>query len=78
MESADGESAINQRKMHMLTVIQLDGTVVPTEQLKSLRVAVQDQTVAFPQDNTEFPTYGKRNLHPDSTKGKCGGSTKSA
>lgn len=52
--------------------------MVPTEQLKSLSIAVQDETVTFPMDNTEFPTYGKKNLHPDSTKGKAGGSAQSS
>ena len=54
-------------------IIQLDGSVVPTEQIPSLNIAVQDETVTFPSDNTEMPTYGEKTVHPDATKGKCGG-----
>ncbi|TVY55332.1 Polyphenol oxidase 1 [Lachnellula cervina] len=54
-------------------VQKLDGSVVPTEQIPSLNIAVQDETVTFPSDNTEMPTYEEKTVHPDVTKGKCGG-----
>lgn len=46
---------------------------MPTEQLKSLSVAVGEQTVEFPFVMTELPTYGKKTVHPDATEGKPGG-----
>ncbi|TVY85032.1 Polyphenol oxidase [Lachnellula suecica] len=58
-------------------VQKLDGTVVPTKQVPSLIITVQDEEVTFPTDNTELPTYGKKTLHPDITKGKAGGYVRS-
>ncbi|TVY48584.1 Polyphenol oxidase [Lachnellula occidentalis] len=54
-------------------VQKLDGSVVPTEQIPSLSIAVQDETVTFPSDKTEMPTYEDKTVHPDVTRGKSGG-----
>lgn len=50
-----------------------DGTIVPTEQVPSLNIMVQDEVVTLATAVTELPTYGTKTLHPEVTKGKVGG-----
>jgi tyrosinase len=50
--------------------MQFDLTVVPNEQVSSLRLVVQDEDVTLPRNITELPTYGEPTLHPAVTQGK--------
>ncbi|PQE14942.1 hypothetical protein CJF32_00002481 [Rutstroemia sp. NJR-2017a WRK4] len=50
-----------------------DGTVIPNENVLGLIVTVQDEIVIHPADETQFPVYGTKTLHPEITSGKAGG-----
>ncbi|TGO22829.1 hypothetical protein BPAE_0153g00050 [Botrytis paeoniae] len=57
------------------TVKKMDGTVLPTEQVSSLLITVQDEIVTHPAVETELPVYGTKTLHPEITSGKAGGAS---
>ncbi len=61
------------RRDGFANVRQLDGTVVPTEQLPGLVITAQSETVTLPSDLTELPVYGEKTFHSEITQGKTGG-----
>ncbi|CZT01674.1 related to monophenol monooxygenase precursor (tyrosinase precursor) [Rhynchosporium agropyri] len=54
-------------------VQKFDGTVLPVENIPSLIIKVQMESVEMGRDITELPSYGKKTLHPDITIGRAGG-----
>lgn len=58
--------------------MQHNGTVIPLEQIESLKISVAEEMVSLAKSLTELPVYGKRILHPEITKGKVGGFTGTA
>ncbi|KAF4635965.1 hypothetical protein G7Y89_g2127 [Cudoniella acicularis] len=70
----DVQSTVPYLKSNLSWRVQLlNGTVVPTEQLPSLRISVQDEEVTMAKAIYELPTYGKKTMHPEITKDKTGG-----
>lgn len=58
--------------MHVLTTVQFDGSIVPNEQVPSLKLTVMNEDVTHPRDMTELPTYGAATLYPGVTSGRSG------
>jgi hypothetical protein len=50
--------------------MQFDLTVVPTGQVPSLKLVVQDEDVILPGRVTDLPIYGEPILHPVVTQGR--------
>ncbi|CZR60853.1 related to monophenol monooxygenase precursor (tyrosinase precursor) [Phialocephala subalpina] len=54
-------------------VQKFDGTIVPTNQVPSLVITVQSETVTMGKDNTELPSYSDVTIAASATEGKAGG-----
>ncbi|KAF8858063.1 Di-copper centre-containing protein [Acephala macrosclerotiorum] len=54
-------------------VQKFDGTDVPTDQVPSLVVTVQSESVTMGRDDTELPSYSDVTIVAGATKGKAGG-----
>ncbi|KAM3081653.1 hypothetical protein ACMFMG_005105 [Clarireedia jacksonii] len=78
VDHSDQDAMVAFLKENLSWVVEKhDGTVVPNEQISGLVVTVQDEIVTVPGDETQFPVYGAKTLHPEVTSGKAGGATSS-
>ncbi|KAA8563987.1 hypothetical protein EYC84_011986 [Monilinia fructicola] len=74
VDAANVEDVVDYLKANLSWSIETsNGTVVPAEQVEGLIICVHDEIVTHPADQTEFPVYGTKTLHPEITSGKPGG-----
>ncbi|RAL63678.1 hypothetical protein DID88_003721 [Monilinia fructigena] len=74
VDAANIEDVVDYLKTNLSWTIETrNGTMVPAEQVEGLIICVHDEIVTHPADETEFPVYGTKTLHPEITSGKAGG-----
>ncbi|CAD6503403.1 BgTH12-03068 [Blumeria graminis f. sp. triticale] len=66
MNVEDSSSVVEFLKEELQWRIQkTDGEVIPPENIPSLLMEVEEETVSWPTDVTELPSYGAKTSHPD-------------
>ncbi|KAH8588949.1 hypothetical protein B0O99DRAFT_524064 [Bisporella sp. PMI_857] len=72
--SADVNKVTSYLEGNLIWGVQkADNTIVPNSEVEGLLVAVYDEAITLPKDDTELPIYGEKIPHPEVTQGKSGG-----
>ncbi|ESZ89927.1 hypothetical protein SBOR_9689 [Sclerotinia borealis F-4128] len=76
VDTTNVDDMVNYLKANLSwTVEKRDGSPIPIEQVSGLFITVHDEIITHPTDETKFPIYGIKTLHPEITSGKAGGAS---